>query len=310
MDNLTLLAPMPKDLDRPFLVTAFAGWADAQEGASRAIRYILRRAGAVKFARIDPEPFYDFTQSRPVVYLDETNERKVRWPANEFYYVRSERARRDMLLFLGVEPGLKWRAFTSAMLDVVRICDAQGVLTLGALLDAVPHTRDPRVTGSALNGPLRERFMELGFRGSGYQGPTGIPTALMERCAEAQVPYCSLWGHAPHYLQVAPNPRVTRAILSALMRVLDIDVDLTDLESREAVFDREVEKVVEENPEVRAYVERLEQHYDASTPTPPPTPLPSAESVVRDLEAYLRLQGRQSSPEDEGDDDDGGRWDV
>lgn len=291
MERVQLLAPIPKDLDQPVMVTAFAGWADAQEGGSRTLRYILRRSGAVKFASIDPEEFYDFTQSRPFVFLDDRGERAVRWPTNEFFYARASRTRRDLVLLLGIEPNLKWRTFTSTVVDIARLCNVRDIVNVGALLDAVPHTREPRVTGVATEGPLRERFMELGLLPSAYQGPTGLPTALMERCRQVGLNYGSIMGHAPHYLQVGSNPRVARTMLSTLVSALDISIDLRDIQAREASFDRDVAKVIEANPEIKGYIERLEQAYDAMI-IPPTGPLPEPETLLKDLEEFLRQRRR------------------
>ena len=303
MESLSFFGPPPQDLRNPPLVAAFGGWPDAQEAATRAVRYLVRKLSAVRFAAIDPEEFYDFTQVRPVVHFNDEGERVVRWPSNEFFYHRAEPPGRDMVLFVGTEPNLRWRSFTSLLLDVAQRCSVNMVVALGALLDAVPHTREPRVTGSANQPQLRRVLEGLGVRGSSYQGPTGIVTALMEQCRQRGYAFCSVWGHAPHYLQVSPNPRVSRAVLSRLCALLNIPLDLSDLEARERTFDAEVSQAIGSNTEVLSYIQRMEAYYDANYATPEELPDPKA--VVQELEEFLRRQSRPPQAGESGASDAG-----
>ncbi|MBI4233926.1 MAG: PAC2 family protein [Chloroflexi bacterium] len=272
------------------LVCAFAGWPDAQEGATMAVRYLVRKLSAKKFAEIDPEEFYDFYRQRPVSLVDDQGRRSVRWPANEFYYTQGQGSDGDLVFFVGIEPHLKWKTFASAFVEVAGACAVNLVALLGSLQDAVPHTRDARVSGSANQPELRKTLEGLGMRGSGYQGPTGAPTAVLEACSRQGISYCSIWGHASHYIQVSPNPKVSLALLSRLAQVLGIQTDLDDLRAAGSSFEAEVNKAIAGNVEIAAYLRKLEQRYDQEMRTA--EELPSSEVIVQDLEDFLRRQQR------------------
>ena len=131
------------------MVVAFAGWPDAAEAATRAVRYLVAKLDARRFAEIDPEEFFDFTVVRPQTRVNQAGERVVVWPPNEFYHYARDGRARALVLYVGTEPNLRWRAFSSLLMDVAHQTGVELVVTLGALLDAVPHTREPRVTGRA-----------------------------------------------------------------------------------------------------------------------------------------------------------------
>ena len=278
------------DVELEQLIIAFAGWADAAEAATNTVKYVQRCLGAKKFAEIDPEEFYDFTQTRPTSQRTKDGRRRTRWPANEFSWAVKPGESKGVLFFLGVEPNLRWRAFSHTIADFAVELGVDTVVHLGALLDAVPHTREVRVTGSATNPDLRKTFENREIRSSNYQGPTGISSVVLEACANQGMDYASMWGHTSHYLQAAPNYRVSLTMAGSLSRLLGIPFDLKDLEAAARMFDEEVAKAIDDDEQIRSYVEKLEGRYDESTP-PPEMPDPS--DVVRDLEQYLRSEQRR-----------------
>ena len=272
----------------PTMVVAFAGWPDAAEAATKAIRYLVDNLPATKFAEIDPEEFYDFTEVRPYTRLDEDGERVVSWPSNDFYYYASNDEARRLILYNGTEPSLRWRAFSQILTTLAEKHGVSTVISLGALLDEVPHTREPKITGRASTPELRQRAEWLGVRTSQYEGPTGIHTAFMEACKNRGLPHASIWGHSPHYVNNSPNPAVSHSLLTRLRSLIDIDVDLEELRSagQEAVAD--VTKAIAEEPEVTSYVQRLEQRYDAEDA--PTGDIPMPEDMVQELEKFLKGQ--------------------
>ena len=207
-----------------YLITAFKGWPDAGEGASSAIRYLLRKLPARKFAEMDSEEFYDFTQVRPQTSITREGVRVVKWPANELFYwagpESSNEPSESLMFFLGVEPNLKWRTFSRAILDAAESRGVKTVVHVGSLLDAVPHTRAIRITGSSNRGDLKKTLERHNINSSNYQGPTGITSAMMEACTARGINFGTIWGHTPHYLQAAPNHRVGYTLVSNLSRLL------------------------------------------------------------------------------------------
>jgi len=278
-------------LRSPVLIAAFAGWSDAGGAATGVVKYLTGQLGATKFAELDPEPYYDFSQVRPHTRLDEHGERFVEWPANEFFYWQGTEPARDLLLLSGIEPHLRWRAYSTAILDLAQQQGVSQVVILGALLDAVPHTREPRVSGAANRPHLRELLEGLGAPISRYQGPTGIAGVLLDACSRRGLPYLSLWGHCPHYLHTMINPRVTLALVEKLRQVLPLPVDLGELRASTALFEAELEKVIAQEPRLTQYIEQLEQLYSEGAAGS--GGIPSPEALMRDLEEFLRRRRQE-----------------
>jgi proteasome assembly chaperone (PAC2) family protein len=274
------------------MVVAFAGWPDAHEAATGAVKYLVRKLPARRFAELDPEEFYTFARLRPTVRLDADGERHLLWPTNDFYYWRVPSGDHDLVLFSGTEPHLRWRTYTRAIVEVAQQQGVQLVIALGSLLAAVPHTREPRVTGTANVAELRSLFEERRVRGSSYQGPASIATVLTDECARRQIQYATLWGHSPHYLQTASNARVTHALLQRLVPLLRLDVNLGEMAGACAAFETQLARLLVDNAEIRSYVQRLEEQYDQSTETQPAATeeLPNSDVVIAELEDYLRRQ--------------------
>ena len=276
-----------------YMIIAFAGWADAAESATTAIKYLTRKLGAKKFAELDPEEFYDFTQTRPYTSRTKDGRRRVHWPANEFFSWAPEGPEgkdKATMFFLGVEPNLRWRTFSQEITALAKTHGVKTVVHLGALLDAVPHTREARVTGSSTRPDLQKYLSGSGATTSEYQGPTGISSALLASFADAGVETASLWGHTSHYLQAAPNYRVAHTLLKRFQGILELPVDISELLSAADTFDREVAKAIERDEQLGAYVTKLEGQYDESIAA---DEIPDPSDMVHDLEQFLRSEQRR-----------------
>ena len=211
------------DLHDPVAVVAFEGWNDAAGAATDAARHLVSRFGGRKFASIDSEGFYSFTDARPSVSIMPGGARRIAWQKNEFYYLRNPNGAHDLVVFVGVEPNLRWRSFAGAHLDLYKQVGTQFVVSLGALLADVPHTRPIRVTGSAFDPEVAAR---LSLATSRYEGPTGIVGVLHDRLRVEGVAAASLWANTPHYINTSKNPNATRALLVRLQELVGAQFDL------------------------------------------------------------------------------------
>ena len=234
---------------------SFLGWNDAAESASRAIRYLRRRARTERFAEIDSDDFFVFTEERPQVRLRDGQTREIRWPVTDFTPARMEAASRDVILGLGTEPHLRWKAFASHVAEVAAEMGVGEIVTVGALLADTPHTRPVPLSGGAHPA---ERMRELGFEPSSYQGPTGIVGAIGEMCRQQDIAHVSLWASVPHYVAGGQNPRATQALLAKLNEIYELGLDLADLESRAKRFETQVTEALKGNEEMQEYVAKLE----------------------------------------------------
>lgn len=288
MDYVTI--NQKPDVQLEYLLMAFSGWADAGEAATNTVRYIQRSLKAQKFAEIEPEEFYDFTQTRPNSVRTKEGLRRVHWPSNEFAWSVLPETGKGILFFLGIEPNLRWRTFSQTIADLAKNCGVKTVVHLGALLDAIPHTRDVRLTGTGTHSELRRKLESSDIRSSNYQGPTGISSAVLEACADQGLEYASLWGHTSHYLQAAPNYRVSYTLANTLTGLLDLSLDLGELRSAAETFDEEVARAIAKDDQISSYVTKLENQYDESAPV---SEMPDPSEVVRDLEQFLRSRQRR-----------------
>jgi len=273
-------------------VCAFKGWNDAGEAASAAVSFINDRFDSNEVARIDPEDFYDFTAVRPTVRLTEGTTREIDWPLNTVWAAPVPGAEGDLVTLRGVEPSLHWRRFTDNVISVARELNVRKVITIGALLADVPHTRPVSITGIASDDGLLQR---LGYDRTSYEGPTGIVGVLHHAFAEAGLPSASLWASVPHYVAAAPNPKVALALVRAFEGAAGVVVDAGELEEAAADYERQVTAAVASDPEVKAFVERLESAMDeVEADSDTEQRLPSADAIASDFQRFLRQRGPES----------------
>ena len=280
----------PDGLRAPALVCAFKGWNDAGESATSALTFIAGSLGAEAFARIDPEDFVDFQATRPMVRLEDGITRTIDWPDFEVHAVRIPRAPRDLILLSGPEPAFRWRTFTKIVVDLAEALNVQMVVLLGALLADVPHSRPVSVSAHATDPGLIQR---LALQPPTYEGPTGIVGVLHHAFQDAGMPAASLWAAVPHYVAVAPNPKGALALLRRLESLVGVTVDATDLEDAANDYELQVSRAVELDPDVQAFVERLERAADEESGRPDPGSLPSGDVLAREFQRFLRQRGEQ-----------------
>ncbi len=321
------------ELQNPLLIAAFAGWNDAAGAATWAVHFLIDRWNAKRFADIDAEEFFAFTDTRPQTRLTGGVVREITWPSNEFYYARrpepaegAARSRRrvepsrDVVLLLGTEPNLRWKTFTRIITDLCHRLHVTQAALLGGLLADVPHTRPVPITATSTTNHLAEELARQGLSGSKYQGPTGILGVVHDACRQEHISALSLWGAAPHYLTVSPNLQVSAALLGRLNEVLGLRVNLRELQLGATRFQERVSAVVAQDPEAANYVRQLEErltsgieedtpllaepeHNVAGEMPPPRTSgdLPSADVLIRDIEELLRQNRRGDLSEDDPD---------
>lgn len=276
-------------LRQPVMVCAFRGWNDAGEAASAAVSFIRASFDAPQVASIDPEEFYDFTEVRPMVRLVDGATREIEWPGATLSVAEVPGAEGDLVMLEAAEPSLRWRRYTDAVVAAAQELGVRMVVTLGALLADVPHSRPVAITGIAHDQAMVDK---LGFQRTSYEGPTGIVGVLHHACAQAGLPSASLWASVPHYVAAAPNPKVTLALVRAFEGLTGVVVEAAELEAAADDYERQVSAAVSSDPEVRAFVERLELAMDeVDADDPAEESIPSADTIARDFQRFLRQRG-------------------
>lgn len=299
----------------PIVIVAFGGWNDAADAATTAVKFLIDLWKPTKFAEIDSEDFFVFTETRPMIKFVDGIQRTVVWPTNQFLAHLAPELNRDVILFLGVEPQLKWKTFSDTFLEVCKHFNASEVVFLGALLAEVPHSAAVPVSGTSTTSDMMERLREMDIRTSRYEGPTGMIGVLHDACRRSLIPSATFWAAVPHYLAATPNIKVTSALLTYLNTFLSFGLDLSDIQSDAVRFDEQITALVARDPEASAYVHKLEEQIadaelddeDEDELLHPDTvestgPLPSADTLIRDVEELLRQQ-RENGPSKQEDED-------
>jgi proteasome assembly chaperone (PAC2) family protein len=273
-------------LRQPIMIAAFDGWTDAGGAATSAASYLSSRWNAEAFAEIDAEEFFDFTQRRPQVKLTGDLSREIVWPPNHFL-AASIPDSHDVVILIGTEPHLKWRAFCDCVTSVATELQVQSLFTLGAMLGEVAHTRPAPVRVSTTDPSLAAR---LGLHRPQYQGPTGIVGVLQDAFAKVTIPVGSIMAQVPHYIPGTPSPKATLAIVERVSGLLPTKVSTSDLQRASTTYERQVTEAVASDEEIAGYVRDLERRGDDSEVLSDLGDIPSADALAAQLEQFLREQ--------------------
>lgn len=279
-----LLQPVPEGQRITVMLAAFEGWNDAGEAASDALRYLNKLWGGKKAASIDADEYYDFQFTRPTIRRTASGERKIKWPSTRIYKASVPDSNVDVIFVQGTEPSYKWRAYTAELLVHAEALRVDYVILVGALLADVPHSRPIPVSASTDDNALRER---MDLEASQYEGPVGIVGVLGEVALLAGLPTISLWAAVPHYVAQAPSPKAQLALLHRIEELLQVPLDTTDLVEESDAWERGVDELATEDPEIAAYVRQLEEAKDTAD-----LPEASGESIAREFERYLKRRGK------------------
>lgn len=292
-----LVRRWPK-LRSPVLVAGFQGWNDAGQAATAAVRWLARHLDGERIATISPDPFHVFTEieSRPLVRLRNA-ERILRWPSHDLYAVKGATSwSSDLVAFVAREPNLRWRTYCDAVLSTAGELGVQRVVTLGAFLAAVPHTRPVPITGYSLDDGFSKTLEVMETLSTTYEGPTGVVSVMTDAAQALGMRSASLWAAVPHYLPSTANPKAALALLRAVRDLIDVPLDLARLEDASAFFESQVSDAVRSKSEVAEHVRELEESAREESHTRPQgeaTDLPNAADVIRAFEEMIR-KGRSS----------------
>ena len=271
------------------MVIAFSGWSDAADAATGAASHLLASwtdsatdVVPELIADADSEEFYDFQVNRPTIVIDESSVRSLTWPTTQVFALRTPTLARDFIIVRGVEPSMKWKSFSSDILDVADDLEVDLIITLGSMLADTPHTRPITVSGSGAHPDIATR---LGIEISSYEGPTGILGVIHDACVRRGIDSISLWAAVPHYASSSPSPKAILALVNALEDFLDISLPQGDLLAQARDWEKEVTELAKEDSDVAEYVKALEESKDSAE-----LPEATGESIARELERFLRRQ--------------------
>lgn len=256
MDHVRWLAQ--PTLHRPTIIAAFTGWNDAGDAASNSVRHLIEAWKAQPLAEIDPEEFTDFATIRPHVRLDSGMTRSIVWPTVGLWSASTPGG--DVILLLGPEPSLRWRLFGEQVMAVAARFEATMLLTLGALLADVPHSRPVQLMGTATEQTMIDRF---DLQRSRYEGPTGIVGVLHDAASHTDLSSASLWAAVPAYASQVPSPKAALALVARTCEMLGCPAPTGRLVAEAGEYDARVSAFVGDDEDLIGYVSRLESLADS-----------------------------------------------
>jgi hypothetical protein len=274
------------ELRDPIALAAFEGWNDAGDAASGAVAHLAEVWTANPVVALDPEPYHDFQVNRPTVSIADDGRHRITWPTTRISWARPPGAERDVVLVRGIEPSMRWRTFTEEILGHLSKLGVRTLVTLGAMLADVPHTRPIPVTSTSEDEELLRR---LALERSRYEGPTGIVGVLQHAARTSDLPALSLWAAVPHYVGQSPSPKAVLALLNRVEELIGVPIPLGDLVEESRAWEHGVDELAGEDEEIGEYVRQLEQAKDTAE-----LPEATGEAIARDFERYLRRRGEGS----------------
>jgi proteasome assembly chaperone (PAC2) family protein len=265
-------------LRRPLAIIAFEGWGDAGGASSLAVDHLIDVLAGFRFARIDPDEFFDFQVRRPVVEIDEGGTRDIEWPEISLHALSVPGADRDLVVVTGDEPSARWKTFSGVLGDALRSLGVREVVTMGAFIGQVPHTLPVPLIGVASDPDILEEF---DLPPSEYEGPTGIIGVLNHDLGRTGFDVISVWAAVPHYLSNQEYPPGALALLDKVLEVAGLSLDTSDLQVDVVEFRHQVDQAVQDS-DLKEYIDGLE----AETLTGDEDVDP-AERLVEEIEKFL-----------------------
>ena len=280
--------------DRAILLIAFKGWSDAAEAATSATDTIISHYQAHKFASFEEEEFFAFARERPNI-KNSKDGRIIEWPNNDLFYISDAIEGTPLIILNGTEPHFKWKTFSNEVINLCQSMNVQSVVTLGALLDSIPHTRGVKTQITGQHEFMPEVFTQKKIDKSRYEGPTGITSVIIEDFKKIGIPSMSIWAHAPHYLQSSPNPIVSEALLKELSNWLPLNFDANKLKRKSDKYLNALESAITQDSELKGYIEKLEKKYDSALSNSGPI---DDDLLLKDLEKFFETnKGNENGPQ-------------
>jgi hypothetical protein len=274
-------------LSGPIVLAAFEGWNDAGSAATQALAHLHEVWGAEQIDELDPEDYHDFQVNRPMTSLGDDGRREISWPTTSIALATRPTSGAHVVLVHGIEPSMRWRRYCAEILDIAERLGATTVITLGALLADVPHTRPIPVTATSDDPQVQDA---LGLDANTYEGPTGIVGILQHEAARRGMRALSVWGAVPHYVAHPPSPKATLALLVRIEELLGEPVPLGDLPEDSEAWQHGVDELAAEDTEIAEYVSQLEEAKDTAD-----LPEATGEAIAREFERYLRRRDKGPS---------------
>ncbi len=223
MKNLFKIRARPK-LKSPIMLAAWPGIGNVSLILAT---YLKENLDFKELGEIEAPYFFD-----PIGVLAKGNVVEApQFPQSKFYYWRNERQGSDIILFIGdSQPAAKGYELANCVLDVASRLQVKRVYTFAAALTRIHHTEQPKAWGVATTQKVAQDLKKHRLVQGGNLQISGLNGLLLGVAKERDVEGICLLGEVPTYASRVQNPMAALAVLKALMEMLDIEVDTSDLE--------------------------------------------------------------------------------
>ncbi len=280
------------DLDEPVLVLGLDGWIDAGFAANTAIGHLREVVETELVATWDADALVDHRSRRPAMHLVDGVNTGLTWPSIELRHGQDPDGR-DILLLVGAEPDVRWRAFSA---DVAALAVELGVrlaVGFGAYPAPVPHTRQSRLATTATSPELAAQAGQIR---STLDVPAGAMGAIERAFADVDLPATGLWAQVPHYVSAMPYPDAAASLVDGLAALGGLRLDASPLREAARVLRVRLDGLVADNTEHQAMVAQLEASVDEELAADPSVPfvgeVPSGDELAAEVERFLRDVGK------------------
>jgi proteasome assembly chaperone (PAC2) family protein len=244
------------ELESPTLIAGFEGWGNALGVSKAMVSYLIRKLKAQFFAKINPDPFYRYDDSRPLVNIEGGALRSVIPPGGSFYAVHNKSKGGDLVILKANEPNLRWLHFAD---ELFSLCERLGVKTfisLGSMYDNVLHT-DRIISGVASSKELVSKMEEKNVMPINYRGPSAIHSTLHSEGQKRGIQCISLWCHCPYYLEGTTHFGLMAHLGSLLSFLVGFTLDTEEIEASWKELNKHIQELVEKTPELDAMINEL-----------------------------------------------------
>ena len=248
--------PQAEDI---MMIAGWRQWADAGSISSGLPEYLIELTEARLIGEMKSDGYYLFQIPathhllRPVVRFEDGHQKFLEVRRNEFYYVENDN--KGLVIFIGDEPHMDVDRYSDAFFDAVEQLGVKRIATLGGVYGPVPYDKDREIGSIYSLLHMKEELTQFALRFSDYEGGASIGSYLIGQAEAKNIPFLALYGFVPNYdfsqidaggqeIRIENDYKAWYDIMRRLNRYFDLNLNLTDLETKsEQLFDAIEEQI-------------------------------------------------------------------
>ncbi|MFP4163777.1 MAG: PAC2 family protein [Chitinispirillaceae bacterium] len=264
MADQDIITSTLKPLEEGTLLLGFGGWLNDGEISQGTVNYLIDTLGAVPAGRINADDLYIISHSEnrqsfisPTCSVEKGIISEFSFAENMFYHIPGS----SLVFLLGMEPNMKWDTYAGAIFSFCRQKNIRRILFIGSLRGYAPHTREPKIHFLASDPAMRDELLDMGIEAIDYIGQASIVSYLTHLASLEKIPMAALFEEIPAYLE-GYNPRGVETAVKLAGRLLDTEIDMSVIQEICSSYDKRIEELIKDQPELEEKIRELEREYD------------------------------------------------